>query len=279
MAHLEARSGRYRYVNSEMFTGMPFTIDMAGVDRCAPNYYLKRMDSPISVIGYVQKGSGIIEQNGRMEEAREGSLFLVNCRDSHVYYPKGEWEFYWVNICGDYWREILVQYGLEEQIVFPDFRMGQEFQERIRRVTEEREELHTWQIEMQAFLLKTVLHLYKMQRFQGEDSLASGIRAEFEKYIDSHKTQEEICRNMGITARHAQRVFKQEYGVSIHSFLSEKKLQQAKALLMNTDSSIKRVALECGFENEKYFSVFFHKREGRSPTEYRMLYRSGEGMK
>ena len=104
MSHMEEHSGRYRYVNSDIYREMPFSIDMAGVDRCTPNYLLERNSSMISVMGYVKKGSGVIVQNGKCVKACEGDLFLVNCRDSHTYYPAGEWEFYWVNICGDYWR-------------------------------------------------------------------------------------------------------------------------------------------------------------------------------
>jgi len=272
MGHMEERSGRYGYVGNDLYEEMPFSVNMAGVDRCTPKYYLKRENSPISVVGFVKKGCGVVVQNGKSMKAEEGDLFLVNCRDSHEYYPDGEWEFFWVNIYGEYWREILVQYRLEQQIVFKEFRWGQEFVERIRNITEKKEDLHTWQIEMQVFLLKVILYLYKEKKFQIEDSLAGKIKTVFEKNIYSGKSQEEICKELGMTARHAQRVFKQGYGETIHDFLADKKMQQAKGLLVNTNNSVKYIALECGFDNEKYFSAFFHKKEGLSPTEYRRMY-------
>jgi len=270
MSHLKERSGKYRVVSSEESDAMPFCIDMAGVDCCTPNYYLKRIRSPISVMGFTVKGSGMICQNGIHTEARKGSLFLVNAGNSHTYYPVADWEFYWVNIRGDYWTEILTQYGLESQTVFPDFGLGQEFVNRICKATENDAELNPWQIDMQGFLFKTVLYLYERRQFPVRQTLAGQIKAEFEKSVLENATQEAVCKRLGMTVRHAQRVFKQEYGTSIHQFLSETKMRRAKALLMSTNSSIKQIAAETGFENEKYFSTFFHKQAGLSPLQYRM---------
>jgi len=252
---------------------MPFSVDMAGIDCCAPDYYLKRVVSPISVVGFTVKGSGIIIENGKEKVAEKGSLFLVNISDSHEYYPRAEWEFYWVNINGMYWREILAQYGLAEEIVFENFELGEEFIDWICCITSDAMDLNSWQIGMQGFLYKMVLSLYKAQKWKQEETLALKIKTEFEKHTGDSCTQNEICKRIGITARHAQRIFKQEYGVSIHQFLSEIKMRQAKTLLVNTNNSIKQIAAEAGFENEKYFSTFFRKKEGVSPTRYRMKYR------
>lgn len=87
MAHMSARTGSYRYVNSERFQTMPFRVDMAGFDRCAPDYYLSRVNSPISVVGYTLRGTGSVSQNGKTLPAEKGSLFLVNQGDSSCYYP------------------------------------------------------------------------------------------------------------------------------------------------------------------------------------------------
>lgn len=269
MAHLTARSGKYRFVNSAQFHAMPFRVDMAGFDRCAPDYYLSRENSPISVVGYTLRGTGSVTQNGKTLLAEQGSLFMVNQGDSSSYYPVSDWEFCWVNLEGSFWRELLCRYGLEQTVVFPDFEMGEGFAALIRAVTHEETDLSEWQIKMQTFLYQTVLQLFFCRQLREEQTLAQRLRTQLEGSLGAELTQEAVCRRMGITPRHAQRIFKQKYGMTIHDYLTEKRLEQAKALLCNTDSSIRRIGEEIGFENEKYFSTFFHKHTGFSPSEYR----------
>lgn len=47
------------------------------------------------------------------------------------------------------------------------------------------------------------------------------------------------------------------------------KLRKARTLLAESDLSVKKIAFACGFENEYYFSNFFKKHTGLSPTAYR----------
>lgn len=129
MSHMEERTGQYRYVWTEECKKMPFSIEMAGIDKCSPKYYLHRNPAPISVVGYTLKGSGMIVQNGNKKKANAGSLFMVNTGEDHEYYPIEDWEFCWVNIRGVFWRELLEKYGLEQAVVFEKFARGQEFSE------------------------------------------------------------------------------------------------------------------------------------------------------
>lgn len=269
MSHMEARSGPYQYVKVELCKEMPFYIDMAGFDQCAPHYRVRSNASSISVVGFTMKGRGVVRKNGKTAEAEEGSLFLVNTGDFQEYFPISDWEFCWVNIEGDYWRELLTKYGLDREIIYYDFELGQEFINLVRDITNNNADMDKWQIEIQGFLYKMVLHLYKVQRTMQDQTMGVKIKTEFEKYMKKGMSQEEICKKIGISVRHAQRVFKQEFGMSIHQFLSELKIQQAKASLANTNCSVKQIAEKMGFENEKYFSTFFRKSEGVSPTQYR----------
>lgn len=47
------------------------------------------------------------------------------------------------------------------------------------------------------------------------------------------------------------------------------KIKRAEELLVNTNLAIKDISGVCGFENEYYFSNFFKKRKGVSPTKFR----------
>ncbi|MBQ8610252.1 MAG: AraC family transcriptional regulator [Oscillospiraceae bacterium] len=267
-SHMDTRTGKYRYLETDLCRSMPFYIQMAGFDRCAPQYRVERERSPISVIGLTLSGSGTVCQNGQQVRAVPGSLFLVTAGDSHVYYPEADWEFCWVNLAGSHWQELVRLYGLQDKILFSPFALGGEFLALIARITEEETDPDSWQTEMQTFLFRTLLHLHQTQQREAPP-LAARVRSEFERCAESGLTQTEVCRRIGITPRHAQRIFRQTYGESIHRYLAQKKLQKAQALLIGTDRSVAQIAEETGFENEKYFSTFFRQQTGLTPTQYR----------
>jgi len=51
--------------------------------------------------------------------------------------------------------------------------------------------------------------------------------------------------------------------------MMELKLNEAKLLLSTTSQSVKEIAYSLNYENPDYFPVFFKKRTGMTPVEYR----------
>ena len=70
------------------------------------------------------------------------------------------------------------------------------------------------------------------------------------------------------------RRFKSAVGMTPQDYLTGLRLKKAKVLLGDTDLPIKQVALTCGFGSEYYFSSFFKKCSGLSPSEYRAMLKS-----
>lgn len=58
-------------------------------------------------------------------------------------------------------------------------------------------------------------------------------------------------------------------GITINHLITQKRLQQAKVLLRNTDKSISEIAEAVGFVNYNYFSRIFKKYYHMSPRDYR----------
>ncbi len=68
---------------------------------------------------------------------------------------------------------------------------------------------------------------------------------------------------------HYNREFKEFTGTSPSQYMLELKLNVAKLLLSTTAQSVKNISYSLNFENPEYFSVFFKKRTGITPIEYR----------
>ncbi len=66
-----------------------------------------------------------------------------------------------------------------------------------------------------------------------------------------------------------RKLFKQEMGVSPVRYIQEQTLNRAQTLLSGSDLSIAEVAMESGFRDVFYFSRFFRKMTGLSPSRWR----------
>ncbi|MBR7133246.1 MAG: PocR ligand-binding domain-containing protein [Clostridia bacterium] len=63
--------------------------------------------------------------------------------------------------------------------------------------------------------------------------------------------------------------FKNEYNLSIMSYLCEVRLKASCEMIVKTRRSFKEIAASCGFYDQNYFSKTFTKYYGCSPSEYR----------
>ena len=79
----------------------------------------------------------------------------------------------------------------------------------------------------------------------------------------------DIAQNVGYSAGHLCRSFKEKYGMPPMSYLQETRLRHAKRLLEETDCDLSAIIEKVGFRHTHYFCREFKKRMGVSPIEYR----------
>jgi len=68
------------------------------------------------------------------------------------------------------------------------------------------------------------------------------------------------------------RLFRLEFGTSLHALQIEFRLRRAQQLLKNSKVKIIDVAYESGHHNLSLFNVFFKRRFGLTPTQWRKLH-------
>ena len=95
-------------------------------------------------------------------------------------------------------------------------------------------------------------------------------------YIDSHYqekiTLDTLSEQFFINKYYLTRVFKEQFGVPVVSYLIQVRITHAKRLLRFTDHSIERIGQECGIGDANYFTRIFRKVEGVTPGEYRRMW-------
>jgi AraC-like DNA-binding protein len=84
-----------------------------------------------------------------------------------------------------------------------------------------------------------------------------------------HKTPEQLARLCGCSARHFNRLFREQFGQSPRSRQTDLRLLKARQLLSETDEKIARIALDSGYRSLSLFNALFKRRFGVSPSEWR----------
>ncbi len=95
-------------------------------------------------------------------------------------------------------------------------------------------------------------------------------------YIEEHLQRplgnEEVAREIGMSASTFNRHFRREMGHSFHEYLQIRRVDRACLLLAHSPASIEQVAEEAGFCDRFYFSRVFKAVQGLSPGAYRRLH-------
>lgn len=84
----------------------------------------------------------------------------------------------------------------------------------------------------------------------------------------------ELAGSSGLNRAGLQSLFRTHRQESIHEFLLRLRVDQARQLLCDGRLTVKEVSARLNFSNEFYFSRFFRRRTGLSPTDYRKSIRA-----
>ncbi|MEM6451764.1 MAG: helix-turn-helix transcriptional regulator [Cyanobacteria bacterium P01_D01_bin.105] len=90
-------------------------------------------------------------------------------------------------------------------------------------------------------------------------------------YLDREITLADLAKLVGMSQFHFGRLFKQSLGLSPYQYLLRQRVERAKQLLRQTDSSVAEIALECGFNSHSHLGRKFRQLTGVTPKAYRAM--------
>jgi len=92
-------------------------------------------------------------------------------------------------------------------------------------------------------------------------------------YIDAHLHEaigmKQVAEQVHLNASYFSVLFKEQTGVTFSDYLTRRRLQRAKELLVTTRMPIWEIAGKVGYQTDKYFIKVFKDNEGVSPSQYR----------
>ena len=84
---------------------------------------------------------------------------------------------------------------------------------------------------------------------------------------------------VGMSASYFSKFFKKYMGVNFITYVTDRKIEAAKDMLINTDRPVVNIAYDLSYSETNYFSKTFKKKVGVTPTEYREQHLHGQGAK
>ena len=100
----------------------------------------------------------------------------------------------------------------------------------------------------------------------------SSVKSFLDEHYKEKLSLESVASHFFIDKHYLSRLFKEQYGVTLVTYLQQVRITHAKRMLRFTDKSIEEIGLECGIGELNYFSRVFKKLEGVSPSEFRRVW-------
>jgi AraC-like DNA-binding protein len=87
--------------------------------------------------------------------------------------------------------------------------------------------------------------------------------------LSQRKSNEELARAAHMSTNAFIRRFRQVLGQAPQTYLTHRRIEQARHLLAQTDATIEQIAESCGFAGRSHFSTVFARETGMGPGGYR----------
>lgn len=140
-----------------------------------------------------------------------------------------------------------------------------------------KESLHSQDFELSKFLLFALLIQIRgdYNKSVGTDSIRKESEevVRFGQLLKQHSCDwnsvEDYTTALGITTSRLNNLCKEQYGKTALRLIHDRKLLDAKRMLVYTEKQVKEIAYDCGFDDVAYFNRFFKKHTNCTPLAFR----------
>lgn len=116
-----------------------------------------------------------------------------------------------------------------------------------------------------------ISYVFEFGEVKHTDTILKAIRYIKDNY-SKKITLEDVANHVYLSKSYLSKIFKEETGVNLVSFLNKVRIDKSKLLLANSKLSLIDIANLIGFDDQSYFTKVFKSIVGVSPGKYREKY-------
>ena len=227
---------------------------------------------------WVERGSGFLETGGARHAVRPGNCcWLVDLRQPRRYLPDGGKRlvtagFRFHGPALEAWRDALgsdAAFGFRDEGEFAAVRKAQRrLLLLVRRCPADWE----WRVHETIDEVLGRLAVSRKLFHASAPKEPEAVRRVLEAVLTEPQRDwqaAELARTAGVSYSRLRDVFKATRSETLHDFLQRTRLDEARRLLGDARLTVKAIAERLHFSSEFYFSHFFRKASGMSPTQFR----------
>lgn len=125
------------------------------------------------------------------------------------------------------------------------------------------------QIQMQQQFLRILTFLCQAAAPAPRRNIAKEIYQYIQGNYRKDITLEQLAEHFAFHPAYIIRLLKKQYGQTPKQLILQLRLEEAAAMLSQTDNSIQSIAWDAGFEDAAYFAKLFRRQYGMTPREWR----------
>lgn len=249
----------------------PLSLAISGVSYCDGSYKIFRKKSSISVIEYIEKGSGTVIFDGKRYIAKKGDVYILPAGTRHEYYSSSDdpWVKKFFNVKGQLFLNLLRDYSLDNVVLIKNCDVKHLFDEIYEYTCSKKD--HD-----EKFYDKLALKLHELLievKNHTDSDAAKDELLVIKQFIDSNLDRiignDELSSLISRSNDYFVKSFKQRFGKTPYDYQIDQKIIAAKKLLDYTQLSVGEISQRLGYCDQHYFSNLFKRKCGISPMKYR----------
>lgn len=252
----------------------PLSVYFCGTEKCDPGHFFGPAVRPHYLIHFVLRGKGMYRTAQRSFFLEGGQAFLIRPGETTYYEADTSlpWEYSWLAFDGPEAERLLSVYGLDREPICcfqPVARAESFFRQAV------------CGFESGHFRPETMIGWFYLifsciippapvpaPELPGEILYLRSALSYIHNNFSYPITVSDIAQFVGIDRTYLYRIFRSQMGKSPKEYLTDYRLETARAMLRKKQYSVTEVAFSCGFHDSSSFCKAFRKSSGISPLAY-----------
>ncbi len=253
---------------------LPLNVDCAGITHPMPDYYIKRIGARFYVFEQIFEGKGTLFNDGKKYNLSAGDFYILEPRTEQYYFSDAAdpMKKIWINFYCDFFPKLFTELRIAGICTFHGFNAADKMMQ-IYSLVKQTPDNEAIAYPVMNLLFSIASDLSRHAARQQEGAIVSETAKLTRFLLNESLTQkislEDISAKLYKSKSQINREFVKYFGTTPYKYLLDRRLELAKFMLANTNTSVKEISDTLVFVDEHYFCTLFKEKCGMTPGQYR----------